>query len=117
MSTLQRVRSFFSAPTTPDTNSFHPSRFPSETLTHSCLSPICLGFHNRTDQEFKKLAVKLQPDLKVPGELPSYQTLVLGLVSGAMGPFSNAPIDTIKTCVLSLSLRPFLPLLQARKLV
>ncbi|MCJ1448892.1 MAG: Mitochondrial succinate-fumarate transporter [Stictis urceolatum] len=30
-------------------------------------------------------------------ELPSYQTLVIGLVSGAMGPLSNAPIDTIKT--------------------
>ncbi|KAF3906639.1 Mitoferrin-2 [Dactylellina cionopaga] len=30
-------------------------------------------------------------------ELPSYQHLCLGLVSGAMGPFSNAPIDTIKT--------------------
>ncbi|KAK6341266.1 hypothetical protein TWF696_008350 [Orbilia brochopaga] len=30
-------------------------------------------------------------------ELPSYQHLCLGLISGAMGPFSNAPIDTIKT--------------------
>ncbi|EPS38362.1 hypothetical protein H072_7976 [Dactylellina haptotyla CBS 200.50] len=30
-------------------------------------------------------------------ELPSWQHLCLGLVSGAMGPFSNAPIDTIKT--------------------
>ncbi len=30
-------------------------------------------------------------------ELPSYQTMVIGLISGAMGPFSNAPIDTIKT--------------------
>lgn len=30
-------------------------------------------------------------------ELPSYQTLLIGLVSGAMGPLSNAPIDTIKT--------------------
>ena len=29
--------------------------------------------------------------------LPSYQTLLIGLVSGAMGPLSNAPIDTIKT--------------------
>lgn len=29
--------------------------------------------------------------------LPSYQTTVIGLVSGAMGPLSNAPIDTIKT--------------------
>jgi solute carrier family 25 (mitochondrial citrate transporter), member 1 len=30
-------------------------------------------------------------------ELPSYQTMVIGLISGAIGPFSNAPIDTIKT--------------------
>ncbi|RUO95838.1 mitochondrial carrier domain-containing protein [Jimgerdemannia flammicorona] len=30
-------------------------------------------------------------------ELPSYQYLILGGVSGAMGPLSNAPIDTIKT--------------------
>lgn len=37
---------------------------------------------------------KIQPEYT---ELPSYQTLVLGLVSGAMGPLSNAPIDTIKT--------------------
>jgi len=30
-------------------------------------------------------------------DLPSYQTSLIGLISGAMGPFSNAPIDTIKT--------------------
>ena len=30
-------------------------------------------------------------------ELPSWQTMGIGLVSGAMGPLSNAPIDTIKT--------------------
>ena len=30
-------------------------------------------------------------------DLPSYQTMFIGLVSGAMGPLSNAPIDTIKT--------------------
>lgn len=40
----------------------------------------------------KNYAQSLQPGLK---ELPSYQHLVLGLVSGAMGPLSNAPIDTI----------------------
>ena len=45
-------------------------------------------------QELKKLAAKLQPDLE---QLPSYQHMLIGLVSGAMGPFSNAPIDTIKT--------------------
>lgn len=31
------------------------------------------------------------------GVLPGYQTTLIGLVSGAMGPLSNAPIDTIKT--------------------
>ncbi|KZP13728.1 mitochondrial carrier [Athelia psychrophila] len=45
-------------------------------------------------QEIKKLAHKYQPDIT---ELPSYQHMIIGLISGAMGPFSNAPIDTIKT--------------------
>jgi solute carrier family 25 citrate transporter 1 len=30
-------------------------------------------------------------------DLPSYETMLIGLVSGAMGPLSNAPVDTIKT--------------------
>ncbi|PVZ98448.1 hypothetical protein BB558_005545 [Smittium angustum] len=30
-------------------------------------------------------------------ELPSYQHMIIGGISGAMGPLSNAPIDTIKT--------------------
>jgi solute carrier family 25 citrate transporter 1 len=46
-------------------------------------------------QEMKKYAQKMQK----LDELPSYQHLVLGGVSGAMGPISNAPIDTIKTRV------------------
>ena len=45
-------------------------------------------------QELKKAAHKYQPELT---ELPSYQHMLIGLISGAMGPFSNAPIDTIKT--------------------
>ncbi|KAF9645399.1 mitochondrial carrier [Thelephora ganbajun] len=45
-------------------------------------------------QELKKFAAKLQPDVE---QLPSYQHMLIGLISGAMGPFSNAPIDTIKT--------------------
>ncbi|KAJ1957278.1 Mitochondrial succinate-fumarate transporter [Dipsacomyces acuminosporus] len=44
-------------------------------------------------QEFKRIARELQG----LDELPSYQHLILGGVSGAMGPISNAPIDTIKT--------------------
>ena len=50
-------------------------------------------------QELKKAAHRWQPELE---ELPSYQHMVIGLISGAMGPFSNAPIDTIKTRMLSL---------------
>lgn len=39
----------------------------------------------------------LQPAYHGGRELPSWQTMIIGLVSGAMGPLSNAPIDTIKT--------------------
>lgn len=46
--------------------------------------------------ELKQLLQNLQPQY-ANKELPSYQTMVIGLISGAMGPFSNAPIDTIKT--------------------
>ncbi|KAH9067734.1 mitochondrial carrier [Lactarius vividus] len=45
-------------------------------------------------QELKKFAHKQQPELT---DLPTYQHMIIGLISGAMGPFSNAPIDTIKT--------------------
>jgi len=46
--------------------------------------------------KFKELLQTWQPEYtNVP--LPSYQTTLIGLVSGAMGPLSNAPIDTIKT--------------------
>lgn len=47
--------------------------------------------------ELKSILQRLQPQYTERGELPSYQTTVIGLISGAMGPFSNAPIDTIKT--------------------
>lgn len=30
-------------------------------------------------------------------QLPGWKTSIIGLISGAVGPFSNAPIDTIKT--------------------
>ncbi|KAI9702542.1 MAG: hypothetical protein M1836_001022 [Candelina mexicana] len=46
--------------------------------------------------EFKQLLQNYQPDYHEK-ELPSYQTMFIGLISGAMGPLSNAPIDTIKT--------------------
>jgi solute carrier family 25 citrate transporter 1 len=46
--------------------------------------------------EFKELLQKWQPQY-ADSPIPSYQTTLIGLVSGAMGPLSNAPIDTIKT--------------------
>lgn len=57
---------------------------------------VCLGVNFTAYQEFKRLAKEYQPQYAVT-ELPSWQTMLLGLISGAMGPFSNAPIDTIKT--------------------
>ena len=54
-------------------------------------------------QELKKLAQKHQPELT---DLPSWQTMLIGLISGAMGPFSNAPIDTIKTRLQKTSYPP-----------
>lgn len=54
-------------------------------------------------QQFKKWAMDFQPQHKESGQLPSWQTMILGLVSGAMGPFSNAPIDTIKTRIQKAS--------------
>lgn len=45
-------------------------------------------------QEVKKFAHRMQPDLP---DLPSYQHMIIGLISGACGPLTNAPIDTIKT--------------------
>ncbi|KAI0686699.1 mitochondrial carrier domain-containing protein [Cytidiella melzeri] len=54
-------------------------------------------------QEIKKLAHKYQPGLT---ELPSYQHMIIGLISGAMGPFSNAPIDTIKTRLQKATAEP-----------
>lgn len=46
---------------------------------------------------FKDALRKWQPELDPTAPLPNYQTTFIGLVSGAMGPLSNAPIDTIKT--------------------
>ncbi|KAK8074983.1 succinate fumarate mitochondrial transporter protein [Apiospora hydei] len=45
---------------------------------------------------FKEVLRGWQPQYE-GGNLPNYQTTLIGLVSGAMGPLSNAPIDTIKT--------------------
>ncbi|KXJ88905.1 mitochondrial carrier domain-containing protein [Microdochium bolleyi] len=45
---------------------------------------------------FKEALYRYQPEFE-GGNLPNWQTTLIGLVSGAMGPLSNAPIDTIKT--------------------
>ena len=58
------------------------------------ISKFPLGVNFTAYQEIKKFAHKMQPDLV---DLPSSQHMVIGLISGALGPFSNAPIDTIKT--------------------
>ncbi|CAG8193874.1 unnamed protein product [Penicillium nalgiovense] len=46
--------------------------------------------------ELKAALQHWQPDYS-NSQLPAYQTTMIGLISGAVGPFSNAPIDTIKT--------------------
>lgn len=43
----------------------------------------------------KKKLEGLQPQYKE--KLPAWQTSIIGLISGALGPLSNAPLDTIKT--------------------
>ena len=45
--------------------------------------------------ELKDLIQKSRDDPTAP--LPSYITAAIGLISGALGPLCNAPIDTIKT--------------------
>ncbi|GJC89449.1 succinate fumarate mitochondrial transporter [Colletotrichum tofieldiae] len=45
---------------------------------------------------FKEALKTYQPEFEGT-TLPGWQTTFIGLVSGAMGPLSNAPIDTIKT--------------------
>lgn len=54
-------------------------------------------------QELKGVAARMQPERDV---LPSWQHMLIGLISGAMGPFSNAPIDTIKTRLQRASFGP-----------
>lgn len=46
-------------------------------------------------QYLKTLLHERQPE--VGDTLPSYQTAIVGLISGACGPLFNAPVDTIKT--------------------
>merc|ERR1711939_215059 len=46
--------------------------------------------------ELKRLLQYYQPQYP-DGGLPAIQTSLIGLISGAVGPFTNAPIDTIKT--------------------
>ncbi|KAG9246953.1 succinate/fumarate mitochondrial transporter-like protein [Calycina marina] len=64
-----------------------------ETASRDC-SNQAVNFTAYT--EFKELLQKWQPEY-ANQPIPSYQTTLIGLVSGAMGPLSNAPIDTIKT--------------------
>ncbi|KAK4155756.1 mitochondrial carrier domain-containing protein [Chaetomidium leptoderma] len=54
---------------------------------------------------FKEWLFQWQPEYQ-GSSLPSYQTTLIGLVSGAMGPLSNAPIDTIKTRLQKMRAEP-----------
>ncbi|TQV94479.1 succinate/fumarate mitochondrial transporter [Cordyceps javanica] len=54
---------------------------------------------------FKRWLLDFQPEFEGKN-LPSWQTTFIGLVSGAMGPLSNAPIDTIKTRLQKAPARP-----------
>lgn len=64
------------------------------------LSPVTVNFTAYT--EFRSRLQKLQSVT----ELPVYQTMAVGLLSGAMGPLSNAPIDTIKTRLQKMPAEP-----------
>lgn len=46
---------------------------------------------------YSELKTKLQEMQPEYSQLPSWQTSLIGLISGALGPLSNAPLDTIKT--------------------
>ncbi|KAI1021302.1 hypothetical protein LB505_000345 [Fusarium chuoi] len=54
---------------------------------------------------FKDWLKKWQPQYENTN-LPNWQTTLIGLVSGAMGPMSNAPIDTIKTRLQKATAEP-----------
>ena len=41
-----------------------------------------------------------------PPDLPAHQTMAIGLVSGALGPLANAPIDTLKTRLQTAAATP-----------
>jgi solute carrier family 25 (mitochondrial citrate transporter), member 1 len=63
---------------------------------------------------FKEALLRWQPQYgsEGKGQLPSAQTTLIGLVSGAMGPLSNAPIDTIKTRLQKTPAEPGVSALQ-----
>lgn len=54
--------------------------------------------------ELKEILQQQQEDPSAP--LPSWKTSIIGLISGAVGPFSNAPIDTIKTRLQRMPAEP-----------
>lgn len=54
--------------------------------------------------ELKEMLQQQQDDPSAP--LPSWKTSIIGLISGAVGPFTNAPIDTIKTRLQRMPAEP-----------
>jgi len=65
--------------------------------------------------ELKALAQRHSADPSA--QLPSYDTMVIGLISGAVGPFCNAPIDTIKTRLQKMPAEPGQTTLQRISLI
>jgi solute carrier family 25 citrate transporter 1 len=62
----------------------------------NCIEDRELMFSSANFTAYSYLRKTLQ-DYQGTDALPGWQTSGIGLISGAMGPFSNAPIDTIKT--------------------
>lgn len=52
----------------------------------------------------KTKLTEIQPEYN--GLLPGWQTSIIGLISGALGPMSNAPLDTVKTRIQREKKRP-----------
>lgn len=50
-----------------------------------------------TYSKMKQYMLERQPDLLPNGQLPSYQSLMLGGISGGFGPLVNNPLDVVKT--------------------
>jgi solute carrier family 25 citrate transporter 1 len=62
------------------------------TYSHCCCSCLAANFTAYT--ELKALLQRYQPQYP-EGGLPTWQTGLIGLISGAVGPFTNAPVSLL----------------------